>query len=64
MHSKKKNYLCFIPARIGSSRLKNKNLKKINKNTLVEITIKLAKKTNFYLLYHLLRYVLKIHFIS
>lgn len=48
MHSKKKNYLCFIPARIGSSRLKNKNLKKINKNTLVEITIKHAKKTNFF----------------
>jgi CMP-N-acetylneuraminic acid synthetase len=48
MHSKKKNYLCFIPARKGSSRLKNKNLKKINDITLVEITIKHAKKTNFF----------------
>ena len=48
MYLKKKNYLCFIPARIGSSRLKNKNLKKINKNTLVEITIKHAIGTKFF----------------
>lgn len=48
MRSKKKNYLCFIPARIGSSRLKNKNLKKINKSTLVEITIKHAIGTKFF----------------
>lgn len=48
MHSKKKFYLCLIPARIGSTRLKNKNLKKINKDTLVEITIKQAKKTQFF----------------
>lgn len=40
--NKIKNPICFIPARSGSTRLKNKNLKLINNKTLVEITIKQA----------------------
>ena len=35
----------FIPARSGSKRLKNKNFKTINNESLLEITISLAKKT-------------------
>ncbi len=45
---KKKKYLCLIPARSGSQRLKNKNLKKINGKTLVDITINLAKKSKIF----------------
>ena len=44
----KKKYLCLIPARSGSQRLKNKNLKKINGKTLVDITISLAKKSKIF----------------
>jgi CMP-N-acetylneuraminic acid synthetase len=40
--------LCFIPARGGSERLKNKNLKKISGKTLVEITCQLAKKSGLF----------------
>jgi len=37
---------CFIFARGGSQRIPNKNLKKINNKSLLEITISLAKKIN------------------
>ena len=37
---------CFIFARGGSQRIPNKNLKKINNKSLLEITINLAKKVN------------------
>jgi len=46
---KASNLLCFIPARGGSSRIKNKNLKKINNQTLVEITIKHALKSKMFM---------------
>lgn len=36
----------FIPARSGSSRIKNKNLKKIKGKSLLEISIKKCLKTN------------------
>lgn len=48
MFKKKSKTICFIPAREGSSRLKNKNLKKINNKTLTEITINQAKKTKIF----------------
>ena len=38
------NYLCLIPARRGSQRLKNKNMKIIGGKPLIFWTIKLAKK--------------------
>ena len=41
----KKKIEFFIPARSGSSRIKNKNLKKINGKTLLEISIKKCLKT-------------------
>lgn len=43
-----KNLICFIPARSGSSRLKDKNLKKIDNQTLTEITIQHAIKSNIF----------------
>ena len=43
--SLKKKIEFFIPARSGSSRIKNKNLKKINGKTLLEISIKKCLKT-------------------
>ena len=36
--------LIFIPARSGSKRLKNKNIRKINGKPLIYWTIKYAKK--------------------
>ena len=39
MHLNKK-IIAFIPARGGSKAIKNKNLQKINKSTLIEITLK------------------------
>ena len=45
---KKKNIVAFILARKGSKRLKNKNLQILfNKTSLVEATIKFAKKLRF-----------------
>lgn len=41
----KKKIEFFIPARSGSSRIKNKNLKKIHGKTLLEISIKKCLKT-------------------
>ena len=44
----KKKILCIIPARGGSKGLKLKNLRKINKKTLLSYTCKFAKKTNIF----------------
>jgi len=44
----KNNLIAFIPARKGSKSIKNKNLKLINKKSLVEITIDQAKKSNIF----------------
>ena len=40
----KYKYLFFIPARKGSKSLRNKNIKRIGKKTLLEIAIEHAKK--------------------
>ena len=40
--------VCIIPARSGSKRIKNKNIKKINGTPLIGITIKIAKKSNLF----------------
>ena len=39
------NYLTFIPARSGSIGIKNKNIQKIGKKNLIEITINFIKKS-------------------
>ena len=44
----KKKIICFIPARKGSSRVVNKNLKQINGKTLVEISILQALKSKIF----------------
>ena len=41
---KKKSFLIIIPARSGSTRIKNKNLRKIKGKSLLEIKIKSCKK--------------------
>lgn len=43
---KKYEYLTFIPARSGSKSIKKKNIQKIGKKTLLEISINFAKKIN------------------
>ncbi len=48
MFNKKSKTICFIPARKGSTRLKNKNLRKINNVSLTEITINQAKKSGVF----------------
>lgn len=40
--------ICIIPARSGSKRIKNKNIRKINKIPLLGITINLAKKSQLF----------------
>ena len=40
--------ICIIPARSGSKRIKNKNILKINNKTLIEHTIKIAKKSKLF----------------
>ena len=40
----KNNYICIIPARAGSKRLKNKNIIKINKKKLFDYTLDAALK--------------------
>ena len=42
------NLIAFIPARKGSKSIKNKNLKLINKKSLVEITIDQAIKSKIF----------------
>lgn len=44
----KKEIIAFIPARGGSKTIRNKNLKKINKKSLVEITLNLAIKSKLF----------------
>ena len=48
MIPKKKSLIAFIPARSGSKTIKNKNLKKIKNQSLVDITVKLALKSNLF----------------
>lgn len=40
----KNNYICIIPARAGSKRLKNKNMIKVNKKKLFDYTLDAALK--------------------
>ena len=40
--------ICIIPARSGSKRIKNKNIKKINGIPLIGMTIKIAKKSGLF----------------
>ena len=42
------NLIAFIPARKGSKSIKNKNLKLINKKSLVELTIDQAIKSKIF----------------
>ena len=44
MKLKKNKYIAFIFARGGSVGIKNKNLQKIGKKTLLEITLNISKK--------------------
>ena len=48
MKKKRLKTICVIPAKNSSSRLKGKNLLKIKDFSLVEITIKLAKKSRLF----------------
>ena len=41
------SYLAFIPARSGSKRIKNKNIKIVKKKPLIYFTIKAAKKSKY-----------------
>ncbi len=45
---KLKECICLIPARSGSKRLKNKNIKLVNNHPLIEIVIKIAKKSKLF----------------
>ena len=40
----KKNFIILIPARSGSIRVKNKNLRKVNKKSLLELKVKSCLK--------------------
>ena len=40
--------ICIIPARAGSKRIKNKNIKKINGTPLIGRTIQIAKKSGLF----------------
>ncbi|MDC0326829.1 hypothetical protein OAL31_00745 [Candidatus Pelagibacter sp.] len=42
------NIICLIPARKNSTRIKNKNLKKIKKKSLVSIACEVASKCQFF----------------
>ena len=48
MKKKRLKTICIIPAKNNSSRLKGKNYLKIKNSSLVEITIKLAKKSGLF----------------
>lgn len=43
-----KKILCIIPARSGSQGFKDKNIKKINGKTLIEIAIRVAQKSKLF----------------
>ena len=43
-----KKYICIIPARGNSKEIKNKNLKKINNKSLIEITYTEAKRSKIF----------------
>ena len=43
---KSKDLILFIPARSGSTRIKNKNLQKIEKKSLIQNKIKVCLETN------------------
>jgi len=43
----KKKYVCIIPAREKSQRIKNKNIKKFNNKPIISYSIELAKKCFF-----------------
>ena len=47
MKKKHSSYLALILARAGSKRLKNKNILKLKKKTLTEITIEKLKKIEY-----------------
>lgn len=47
MTYKKKKIIAIIPAKKISTELKNKNLLKINKNSLVEIAVNICKKSKY-----------------
>ena len=40
-------YVCVIPAREKSKRIKNKNIKKFNNKPIISYSIELAKKCSF-----------------
>ena len=40
--------ICIIPARKGSTRIKNKSIKKINNTYLISLVIKLAIKSKLF----------------
>ena len=42
------SFLIFIPARSGSTRLKNKNIKIINNKPLIKYTIDIVKKSKLF----------------
>ena len=44
---KNKSFICIVPARGGSKRIKNKNLVKFLKKPLIQWTIEFAKKSKF-----------------
>jgi len=44
-------FIAFIPARAGSQRIKNKNLKKIGSKPLIYYTIKQSLKSKFIKIY-------------
>ena len=40
--------ICIIPARSGSKRIKNKNIKKFNGKPIIGIVLQTIKKINFF----------------
>ena len=42
------NVVCMIPARLGSTRVKNKNLRLINKKPLISYIVEAAIKANIF----------------
>ena len=40
--------ICIIPARSGSKRIKNKNIKKFNGKPIIGVVLQIIKKMNFF----------------